>query len=1649
MTDTPGPSSTLDDTVRQYVSSYVWNIATDMEKRSQMVEILNAGQPYLQEDYLAVAMIDIAGYSSLVSELSVAGKIASEVITSTVNDFFRKIIAVIYDFSGDIVKFLGDAMLVGFGPKRPEEDRRFIVERATMCCLNILQNYSEIRISLDNQPFDLTGDQADIPSLPIPSQFKSHDSADNDHTLCLGIHVALVSGDVTRMICGVPSLRLDYSLTGTCFQHLAPILDGTRKGQFGLDKDVWSSLRGKMKAVLEDIAVPYTDDGGKDIVSSRIEYMMFEKANLLQLADVINTYNPARSNYEELGYIDSINHIPGSSQDEMQMSLATPSSALISSTSNEPEYLMKPSPTDTFIKGECADSEAILIASKFVNKSLLHRVFSNPIPATIQTSCEAVEDKAIKATATSAGQNSITKLDSSTDDVNQFKAEFRKVTTVFAKLPNEMDNMTAGMVCTEFMRAVDIWKGSFQQFAADDKGRTLFAVFGLPPLTFDKDPVHALKASISFIERLERKRIKKIAISIASGQLLYSRLGSPNRFEASLLGDVVNLCARLLSISVKQERIVCDQITFDAGKLDVSLEELGRFTVKGKIEPVNVFAVDWAKAKSGKTGVAGKVFNSVGYFKEKGRMMEAYMCWKTEHKKMIVVCEGASGMGKSNLVSFCLEFLAKDGITCCLTQASEIERWSPMFALFNSFTTIMKVFRAYKNIPGDVQHASSKATLSSGIGKGAVSNPKTYISRGSFSSRFSLGGGQLQTNNEIHAMQELLAAVDESRNLYPILSALQPSKMMHDTDLTRDMVDHRARMTTLKRILVKVFQFMTTVTPMVFIFDDSQWFDPVSMELLLQVTEECSNICILFFTRSIADIEVDYLARIARLPDCVNLQLNGLGKSSTEKLIVQKLQSENVKSVESTFLEKVHEISNGHPLQIDMLVGAICSDVYKSALKVTESGQLQATDMSDIMTKISFISKAGPAIVQFDRLDTDFQDFLKKASICGQYFHLSDMEALGLEVENVELFYDWIETKDQYNFLRAHQDSPEQHTGSFMFNHISVMLAIYESQPFEQRVKHHLKLAEYFEREVNVLNEESLLPTIAFHYSRTPLVAKNVRYMETLAFLNFRKCYYREAQQNLECLLNYIETANMASLSDVDRLSINDPVRKADLMAHKAYVLMVQRRPERVISLCIKALGLAGIPFSTEEKVLKKALLKAVFKLFVLWRRTKGGTIIYEEKGIKSQYLAAGIQDHYRPEQCSEHCHDCPKKRRIQSICYRAMVLAGIVTSDLPQTAFALLVLETCNADIKTGAIDQGEWAVSCGRAAYGTYLKFPWASALFRKMAASAESNRNLGDKAHEVHHLIAFILFASGTTSFDEMYEFVNRGIEFHTKRGDLATAIAMKGVKETIPFWAGDLQQPLDIAADVMDQFKLNPVWTTFNVSMALRTYQVRGDISKTKELTAQLQSYIEALPKIPSFQGYPLIFHMPKSWLAIQEGRIEDAIASYNEFARYFEYVNAFGNIPLEMMIFGGVLTWMLISSSDKYFQNCIQGGENQYTFNADRLVDSCKSLLAQAKSYSKKARVVHTHWASCLYNSALVFIAGKPLKAILALIREVQKQKNVQQLNQYVMTKALVYSIIGKFHPQRKLARPYFKEALDLYTSFGAVYMAQWMSLSAV
>ena len=131
-------------------------------------------------------------------------------------------------------------------------------------------------------------------------------------------------------------------------------------------------------------------------------------------------------------------------------------------------------------------------------------------------------------------------------------------------------------------------------------GDAIMAAFGIP-VTHDDDPDRAVRATIAMITELwDYNKVREgrgelpidHGIGLNTGMIVSGNIGSPKRMDYTMIGDGVNLAARLESACKQYSaRILISEFTSAKLKGTYRMRDIDLVVVKGKTEPVGVVEV--------------------------------------------------------------------------------------------------------------------------------------------------------------------------------------------------------------------------------------------------------------------------------------------------------------------------------------------------------------------------------------------------------------------------------------------------------------------------------------------------------------------------------------------------------------------------------------------------------------------------------------------------------------------------------------------------------------------------------------------------------------------------------------------------------------------------------------------------------------------------------------------------------------------------------------------------------------------------------------------------------------------------------------------------------------------------------------------------
>lgn len=189
--------------------------------------------------------------------------------------------------------------------------------------------------------------------------------------------------------------------------------------------------------------------------------------------------------------------------------------------------------------------------------------------------------------------------------VTAFFSDVKGFSTISEKLdPEALVNLMQEYL-TEMSNIVMKHGGTIDKYIGD----AIVAFFGAP-VHFEDHPVKAVLASLEMQQRLEEMRqtwrqegrpedmMLYQRIGLNTGPMVVGNMGSQSRFNYTMMGNSVNLAARLEGANKFYGTYsMCTEYTQEAAKDVVEFRELDSIAVKGLSKPVRVFELIGEKGK--------------------------------------------------------------------------------------------------------------------------------------------------------------------------------------------------------------------------------------------------------------------------------------------------------------------------------------------------------------------------------------------------------------------------------------------------------------------------------------------------------------------------------------------------------------------------------------------------------------------------------------------------------------------------------------------------------------------------------------------------------------------------------------------------------------------------------------------------------------------------------------------------------------------------------------------------------------------------------------------------------------------------------------------------------------------------------------------
>ena len=621
-------------------------------------------------------------------------------------------------------------------------------------------------------------------------------------------------------------------------------------------------------------------------------------------------------------------------------------------------------------------------------------------------------------------------------DQAEWLAELRRITILFIGIGGvDYEADDAGARLQNFLQAAQEvtyrYEGSLGKVAIDDKGTVLLILFGAPPLFHEDDSTRAVACALN-LQTVARERHLRMAIGVTEGSIFAGPVGGPSRREYTVIGDAVNLAARLMEYGRAGSIIVNERVKEKAGPQFIT-EDLGLISIRGKAEALSAYLV------KGEQGVQDEILNRYLLHEDPliGRKAELEQIRRMaararSGRRQFLLLEGELGLGKSRLAAEMVrEWMMEGGVgygSKCMSYGQQIpyQGWREILIAIFGLTPSLSPEEKFEHLVA--------------------------------------GTADLPTPPD---------RPDFWRNRLPLLADALSIDVV-ENPFTEQMPPELRRQNTFA-LIEAVVRRQAERHPLLILLEDVQWADKLTLDLVAYLTQKLIDSQVLIVVIYRPDADLAPLSEVRNLPDVHRSVLEPLSAQESLNLVRILLGKHPMPpEVEEVILGR----GQGNPFFLQEMTGAIL-DVLENQEKQTQN-LLETLDLPETVQDV--------ILARIDRLGEEEKLTLKIASVIGTHFQrllLSEIHPMSNAQYQLPAQLDHLEHE---KLLRLEQPAPKW---EYVFRNVTAQEVIYEGLLLAQRQQLHAVVAEALE---NLFPDE--VEQLAFHFKRADNWEKALHYLK-------------------------------------------------------------------------------------------------------------------------------------------------------------------------------------------------------------------------------------------------------------------------------------------------------------------------------------------------------------------------------------------------------------------------------------------------------------------------------------------------------------------------------------------------------------------------
>jgi class 3 adenylate cyclase/tetratricopeptide (TPR) repeat protein len=723
-------------------------------------------------------------------------------------------------------------------------------------------------------------------------------------------------------------------------------------------------------------------------------------------------------------------------------------------------------------------------------------------------------------------------------DQRQLRSEYRPTTVMFCNFTGpdtllELWGEAGAKRVTEILsdyfiainKVITRFGGIVSRIDPYSQGTKLLALFGAP-VAHEDDAQRAISAALEmnrvlaklnqewkleFLRHLpagSKKIFIEHRIGITLGDTFAGQAGASTRREYTVMGDEVNLAARLMS-TARTGQILISQPVFDVTDAYYITHKLPSVLVKGKKNPIEIWQVDGPREDTLQLRIQNRPMLI-------GRASELEHGWQFIQRIRdgggaagnVLTIAGQAGLGKSHLADKliqkalaqgwqfhacqCRSYLSQEAYYC----------WKGILCSLAGIAAIDHILIQKDKL----DNLTEQIKLSEGQNEALIELMQLSEARSAL--EMNQESGKWTKDDVANALSVKKGEVKRKSWDLKILRKLVGDKEDRKREDAQNVSGEKTDL--LRSALTDTLSAVSSQKPLIVFFEDAQWMDDASKTCLEAISSELASRPILFLLALRTQETVRSSNRI---------ELKPFEKAETQAMVAEILTA--------GLVDMIHTQSGGSPLFVEEI-----SRWLKHEYKMDENRLKDILQNSDTLQRL--------VLSRVERLPEGQREVARQASVIGMEFRNSEVKAL-MDIDAVTL-HEYLTALEKAGLIEINDYSVVDNQYAFLqpiFRNV-----LYASLSFERRNELHNKAARNLTQATRDEPQEKLA-----NFFREKQASDPLRNVEKLAY------HYEMSGQFLEAarqLLGALETFNLPQekaeelCTHVLTLLEHSPIEKAD-----------------------------------------------------------------------------------------------------------------------------------------------------------------------------------------------------------------------------------------------------------------------------------------------------------------------------------------------------------------------------------------------------------------------------------------------------------------------------------------------------------------------